>query len=325
MEVYAPTVAKGFSIDSTANAYIIRVTTPWEGGDSICSSFSVPTGGVKRIAVTSTSHVGFLDAINYAGHIVAASGTRFIVSDNVKADKVAEIGYDSSLDYEALIAAKPDVVILYGVNSPSPLEGKLKELGIPYLYFGEQAENHPLGKAEWLIAAGYLTGNQEAAKAFYQDVSKRYNTLKDTPVANRRTKVMMNMPYQGTWFMPSNQSYIVHLIKDAGGECVYNRNTGSASSAVDIEEAYTLASEADIWINPGAATSVRDVATLCPRFTTLPLFQNIYNNNKRVSKGGGNDYYESGIVRPDLVLKDLRNLFNGTTADSSFTYYQKLK
>ncbi len=31
----------------------------------------------------------------------------------------------------------------------------------------------------------------------------------------------------------------------------------------------------------------------------------IYNRNKRLNKYGGNDYMESGTVRPDFILKDL--------------------
>ena len=35
----------------------------------------------------------------------------------------------------------------------------------------------------------------------------------------------------------------------------------------------------------------------------------IYNNTLRMNPGGGNDFYERGAVRPDLVLNDLKNIF----------------
>ena len=35
----------------------------------------------------------------------------------------------------------------------------------------------------------------------------------------------------------------------------------------------------------------------------------MYNNNNRVNNFGGNDYWESGVVSPQLVLKDLVKIF----------------
>ena len=42
---------------------------------------------------------------------------------------------------------------------------------------------------------------------------------------------------------------MVRLIEDAGGEYVYTKNDSDTSVAVDLEEAYLLASAADTWIN----------------------------------------------------------------------------
>ena len=36
--------------------------------------------------------------------------------------------------------------------------------------------------------------------------------------------------------------------------------------------------------------------------------------------GGGNAFWETGPVRPDLILQDLRSIFSGTPADP-LTYY----
>ena len=67
--------------------------------------------------------------------------------------------------------------------------------------------------------------------------------------------VMLNVPYGDSWFMPSTQSYAARLIADAGGHYVYQTNTGNASVPIDMEEAYLLASDADMWLNVGMAVS----------------------------------------------------------------------
>lgn len=39
----------------------------------------------------------------------------------------------------------------------------------------------------------------------------------------------------------------------------------------------------------------------------------------------GNDYYESGIVRPDLLLRDLVRIFHPELVEEEFVYYKQLK
>jgi len=48
------------------------------------------------------------------------------------------------------------------------------------------------------------------------------------------------------------------------------------------------------------------------RFATFLQVQKkaIFNNNLQVSTGGGNDYWERGVVRPDLILADLVKIFH---------------
>lgn len=49
---------------------------------------------------------------------------------------------------------------------------------------------------------------------------------------------------------------MVRLIEDAGGEYVYTKNASNTSVAVDLEEAYLLASSADTWINVGPCNTL---------------------------------------------------------------------
>ena len=61
------------------------------------------------------------------------------------------------------------------------------------------------------------------------------------------------------------------------------------------------------------------------RFFTSLKSGNIYNNNKRISSGGGSDFWESGVVYPNIVLKDLIKIFHpDIIPDHELYYYQKL-
>ena len=133
---------------------------------------------------------------------------------------------------------------------------------------------------------------------------------------------MLNTPYRDTWFLPPTHSYMIRLVEDAGGEYVYTKNDSNASVAVDLEEAYLLANAADFWLNVGPCNTLAELTAQNPKFANIPVVRDrkVYNNNRRQTPSGGSDFWESGVVRPDLVLRDLRTILSG---GSDATYYYK--
>ena len=54
----------------------------------------------------------------------------------------------------------------------------------------------------------------------------------------------------------------------------------------------------------------------------------VYNCNKRLNVAGGNDYWESGVVQPDVVLHDLIAIMHPEVLDENdreLHYYQRLE
>lgn len=346
--LYKPEYASGFDIKGAKDrqSVIITVQNPWQGADSITTQLFIARNGesaprgftgqvlegdAKRIVAMSSTHIAMLDAIGETGRIVGVSGMNFITNPGILARRgnIGDVGYDSNINYELLMSLSPDLVLLYGVNGANQIEGKLEELDIPYMYIGDYVEESPLGKAEWLVAIAETTGNREKGKAVFSEIPKRYNALKEkvAGAALDAPSVMLNTPYGDSWFMPSTGSYIVRLISDAGGDYIYKKNTGNKSLPVDLEEAYLLTSQADMWLNVGTAGTLDDIRAACPKFTDTRCFRNgkVYNNNLRSTEGGGNDFFESSIVNPDLVLRDLIKIFHPELIDENFTYYKRLK
>ena len=126
--------------------------------------------------------------------------------------------------------------------------------------------------------------------------------------------------------MAPPSSYVARLIADAGGQYVYTQDTGNQSRPIDTEEAYRLAEMSDCWINVGSAASLKELAEIVPKFMdTRPVREGrVYNNNRRTNPSGGNDYWESGVIHPDLVLRDLSLIFHPELTDAEPTYYRKL-
>ena len=52
----------------------------------------------------------------------------------------------------------------------------------------------------------------------------------------------------------------------------------------------------------------------------------MWNNNRRSTSGGGNDFYESGIMHPDVILADLISIFHPDLMPGyEPRYYTRLK
>lgn len=348
ISVYTPNYATGFRIMGAEGkqSTIICVTNPWQnandvetmlfiarGGEKVPSGFrgQVLQGDAKRIVCMSSSHIAMLDAIGAVERVVGVSGKSFITNPYIVANQrtIADVGYDGNINFELLVAQQPDIVLLYGVTGACTMQSKLDELGIPYIYIGEYVEEDPLGKTEWLIALAEMIGCREQGIASFSQVPQRYEYLKSLAATAVSTmpKVMLNTPYADSWFMPSATSYLARLIADAGGDYIYKRNTSSHSLPIDLEQAALLTTEADIWLHVEGVNSLQDLRNQYPKFANMPCVQRgeIYNCDKRKILGGGNDYWESGVVQPDVILRDLIKVFHPELVSEAFVYYRKIE
>lgn len=344
--IYSPTHATGFEIRGCeeGNSTLIVVKNPWQGADDVEQMLLIDRDGkfntsgndiqridhdAKRIICMSSSYVAMLSTIDKQEAIAGVSGINFISDEYVAAnsDKIGDVGYDNNINYEMVVALNPDLVLLYGVMGASGMESKLRELGIPYLYLGEYVESSPLGKAEWMVAVGEITGARDKAEGIFSTISERYTALATevSLAAKERKQIMLNTPYRDSWFIPSEQNYIARIIRDAGGEPFTIAGTGNSSQPIDIEQAYIWASEADIWLNVGACNSLEELIRQNPKFADVKAVREkrVYNNNARQTTQGGSDFWESGVVRPDVILQDLVTILQGN--EGELYYYKQLK
>ena len=273
--------------------------------------FSSP---MDRLICMSSSHVAALSAIGADSVVVAVSGLRYISDPDIVRNGVADIGYDAALDYEAILALEPDLLVTYAVTGAEPAYvAKLRSLGVRTLVLHDHLEQHPLARAEYVRLFGALTGLMEVADSVYAGVRDRYQELAATVDRAHSAKVLINVPYGDAWYIPGQDGYMSQLVRDAGGEVIGAAEGTSASSVISLEQAYEYSLEADLWLNPGSCRSREDLADahhMFPRFGPLTKALPIYNNIRCVNEGGGNDFWEQGAVRPDLVLEDMISIMN---------------
>ena len=354
-EVCTPAYTANFDIRGCgdSDATLITVRNPWQGADRVEQHLLVLRGDapipagfdgqvvkapVGRVACLSSSHVALFDALGEVRRIKGVSGIDYLSNPYIREHRlcgeVRDIGYDTNLDFELLAALRPQLILLYGITGENTLlTGKLRELRIPYLYIGDYLEPSPLGKAEWLLVAAEVCDCRERGQAIFDSIAARYRATAERvrdyldEEGAPRPRAMLNTPYRDTWFMPPARNYMVQLIRDAGGDTYTVSEEGNASQPVDMEQAYLLAAGADVWLNVGACRTLDELKAQNPKFAGMPAVRRgrVYNNDRRRTPAGGSDFWESGTVHPDRILRDLTAIFHPALGSDSLTYYRKLE
>ena len=283
----------------------------------------------------STTHTAMLSALGEAGIIVGISGTGLVydslILDAVASGSILDVGYESNLDKELIVSLKPDLLMAYGVEASSAeYLRKLTEMGVKVMYNADYLEEHPLARCEWIKVFGLLTGRESKADSLYREVSAAYFSLAaEVRVAEKdQPDVLLGAPWQDVWYVSPANSYMGRLISDAGGKYLFDDLAEPNSVPYAVEAVFRRATEADLWINPGTAESLSDIAVSDHRMTKLPVFTSgcIWNNRNRMTRSGGNDYWEGAVVHPDLLLRDLVSILHPELLpDYKQLYFRRLE
>ena len=329
----------------------ITVINPWQGANARYIEYyisddisTIPPGTdssqiiirpVESIVCTSTTHVAMLDTLDGIELIKGVSGSAFIYNKvlrgRIEKGIVSDIGYENGYNSELIYSMHPDIVLVYGIGSESvPAFSRLTDMGITVIYIADYLENHPLARTEWIKVFGELLGKQDKADSIFRTVSNEYEEIVKKINEERSSKpdVLLGLPFKDKWFISPGNSYIAELIKDAGGRYLWAESHSDVSIPMSLEAVCQKAMKADVWLNTGIARSINDIRQADPRLADLPVTSegSVYNNNRRLNRYGGNDYWESGIVNPHILLKDIACILNpGLFPEHELIYYTELK
>jgi iron complex transport system substrate-binding protein len=343
--------SRRFSIHKNDSCTILTITDPWQGAKEIRNEYYLVERGqenslkvhtsqiisvpVRKIICMSSTHLAMISALGEEESIYGLSGTNYIYDPKIRARAddglIGEIGYDAGINSELILRISPDLIMMYGIGSESAgYVGKISELGIKVMYNADYLETDPLGKAEWIKVFGALYCKEELADSIYNSVECAYNEIKK--IVNKTTEekpdVILGLPYKDTWFISPGNSYISALISDAGGNYLWQETESSFSMPYSFETVYLKSLKADYWLNVGTVSSKGEIASFDPKLEKIPCYisGNIYNNTRRISPGGGNDYWESGALNPHIILKDIAAILHpGIFREYNLFYYKKIE
>lgn len=338
--------ATGFEISQIEEGYILKVKNRFgsekdDTDDYLLSSSSERESSnnviihipVSKVVCLSTTHCAFISVLGRNSSIKGISSPEYVYNDEIQKmvsnGDIYDVGYDNQINYEKIISINPDVVFAFGVDNASAANfQKLSEAGIPVIFVNDYVESTPLGRTEWIKFFGCFYDKLDFANEYFDSVETKYNSIKNNiPNSASKPKVLVSLPWKGTWWVPGGNSYFANFITDAGADYIFDDNDKTESISLSIEQVFSAAFVANFWLHPNNADSRKDILSVDNRMIKFKPFETaqIYNNNKRKNRMGGNDFWESGIIHPDIILNDLKSIFYpDSTLNQNLFYYKKI-
>ncbi|MDD1723782.1 MAG: ABC transporter substrate-binding protein [Methanospirillum sp.] len=348
-----PEYAKGFTVEYHDSYKVVRVLNAWRGCDKIftylltekgtpvpqldeeCTVIEIPS---ERFVALSTTYLSDMDVLGLTDRIIGVQSMKQVNTGSVqslyKEGKIREVGGSSmasGINLETLIDMHPDLVMTYATgNAEYDSHPKIQEAGIPVVLNAEYMESTPLGRAEWIKFISVFFNKEKEANQYFEEIKTEYNDVKGKVRESVKTRpsVVTGSSNKGTWNMPGGDSFVARFLEDAGADYLWKNDTTTGSIPLDFEVVYNKALDADYWIDPGTVSSLDELKKEDGRYQDFFAYKHksVYNDNARLNAGGGNDFWESGMTHPQIILKDLVKIFHpDLVPDHTLVYYKKIE
>lgn len=281
--------------------------------DTLPSDIVVIRTPVERAAVFSSVHTGAFEELGALGQVAAIADRQYFtpvdtVSILLGKGEIVDLGSISSPSVELMAASGVTAVLR------SPMQGAAGAKypsGVAAVECADYMEPTPIGRAEWILLLGELTGKRQVARDILDKVIDNYSSLvfKAGSATTPRPKILAETEYSGVWYVPQGGSYMARLYADAGADWPWADTTGSGSLSLSLEEVAAKALDADMWLvrSYGYETTTSTLKALNPRYTAFEAWKrgNIYScdTEKR-------NIFNDVAFHPDKVLAEYIAIFH---------------
>ena len=331
--------ARNISIYEKDYGYRAEVLCPWDTTLSLGSFafvkdttkavdqdvkgvINVPVNSVISFSATQWAvflRLGEIDRVKgiLEGRFVTDTTMRSLLAQ----EKVYDIGTEAAADIERMIQLKPDA-LLYSPYFDGN-QGGLNVTGAVLFPFADYMENTPLGRAEWIRVIGMMTGCEDKADAWFDDIERRYDALSTLCAhVEHRPTVFSDLAFNGQWYVAGGRSYMAKLFADAGADYIWKDNPSTASVPMDAETILAKAQKADYWRVINSNPFPMTYASLAKENPVYPLFDAYKKHQIIVCDILSTGYFEQSQCEPDLLLADFIYFFHPELLTGEWEGYQ---
>ena len=330
--------ARNVVVSEEDYGYLMEVICPWDttlslGKFALVKDMTATLGmEVTKVKVPVQSVISF-SATQWAvflrlGEIDRVKGIlegRFVTDSIMRSlleqEKVYDIGTEAAANIERMIQIQPDI-LLYSPYFDGN-QGGLNITGAVLFPFADYMENTPLGRAEWIRVIGMLTGCEDKADAWFDDIERRYNALSTLCAhVQHHPTVFSDLAFNGQWYVAGGRSYIAKLFADAGADYIWKDNPSTASVPMDAESILAKAQHADYWRVINSNPFPMTYASLGKESPVYPLFDAYKKHQIIVCDIMETGYFEQSQCEPDLLLADFIHFFHPELLTGEWEGYQ---
>lgn len=337
--------AKGFSVSYYPYYKKIVVYSPWVKGSVYAIYYlvdkvdtQIPSDGIKvqiplkTIAATSVTQFEFLSLIGELESINAVCSPKIIynkeINERYATGKIADLGDAFNINVEKTLQLKPNAVMMSGYNQNDPYAERVSRAGIPVIFNNEWMEESLLARAEWIKFVAAFYNKERQADSIFSVVDDHYDeVMTKAKDIDYKPRIMVGSNFRGTWYMPSGRNFMGKLFADAGSNYYFKNDTTAGSLALNVETVLKNFADTDVWL----ACNFNTINELLKSDSKHGFFKpvktrQVYNFNKRLLTSTANDFWESAVARPDLLLSDVIAILHPELMpDYELVYAEKLK
>ena len=320
--------AQGFTVQRFDTYIMVEVRDPWDSTRLlqryllVDRTKSVPGGlpkgtivkvPVKDIVIYTSVHAAIIDQLHETDKVIGVCEPRYMdtpaIQEGIQAGRIADLGEATSPNIEKMIEIGAELVIASPFQNSS--YGPVEKIGIPIIEGADYMEAFPLGRTEWIRFYGLLFGKEEMADSIFKETEQAYLSLKDlTANIDNRPTVLSEKKFGSSWYVPSGDSYMAHLIEDAGADYMFKDLPGAGSTPLAFETVFDKAIHADIWLVKYNQSSEMTYNDLRSEYTPYENFDAFKKKRIYTCNTGAVPYYEEFPIHPEYLLKDLIWIFH---------------
>ena len=333
--------AQGFRLAQGEGYRRIDIMNPWDTTALLRSYILIdkddsipqqlPSGTLLRTPLSNTLifssvHCSLMRELQCLDAIGGICDSEYVYVEELQqrlaTGNLTDAGYSTSPNIEQIIELNPEAILL------SPFENtrheRLVNTGIPIIECADYMETSPLGRAEWIRLFGWLYGCEALADSLYNNIKSDYTAIQQR-TANIESKplVITERRIGQVWYVPGGNSYMAHLLSDAGARYPWSDNNNTGSIPLSFENVLERGQSADFWLIKYHANNDLTYQALKEEYTPNSRFnafeqKHIYGCNTQYIR-----YYEETPFHPERLLQDLAAIFHPSLFETYIPFYFK--
>lgn len=286
---------------------------------------------VERIAVNNGTLEAIIVALEVVDRLVAVGGVKSYfdsIRERSRSGELAQVGYgwNTPPNIGPLLDSDPDLFLMVlGDLGHAEHYERIKDIGVPVVPVFLDAEASYMGPVDYVRLIGMMSGREAEADAFVSMVAENVRDLRSL-VADRPPRTVLSAWYDGSGrWMATVRNRENALLKDAGGinpmaepDDVRLDDFVRVGTEVLLQEARDV----DCWIIRDPHSVAFDDVAVLENFKSWREGCLFASDGMTKPEADAFDIYETGPIRPDLILGDMVRMLHPDVRHEPFVYYR---